>query len=106
MPNETDDLKKPELDESKDTSGHNEIDRIANKAAAKAGKRENRYDQNHGTFPGADLPECHKSGSLSKKPRWGVTMSELRLMRGAPELEANGELYSRIPFQVAKTLLE
>ena len=51
MPNETDDLKKPELDESKDTSGHNEIDRIANKAAAKAGKRENRYDQNHGTFP-------------------------------------------------------
>lgn len=53
MPNETDGLKEPELDESKtsDTPGHNEIDRIANKAAAKAGKRENRYDQNHGTFP-------------------------------------------------------
>jgi hypothetical protein len=53
MSNETESLKNPELDNSK-TSGvreHSEMNRIANEAAAKAGKRENRYDQNHGTFP-------------------------------------------------------
>ena len=53
MPNEPETLKTPELDESKiqETPEDKKMNRIANKAAAKAGKRENRFDQNRGTFP-------------------------------------------------------
>ncbi len=53
MPNEPETLKTPELDESKiqETPEDKKMDRIANEAAAKAGKRENRFDRNRGTFP-------------------------------------------------------
>ncbi len=54
MPNEPESLKTPELNESKtsETPEQKKMNRIANKAAAKAGKRENLYDRNHGKFPG------------------------------------------------------
>jgi hypothetical protein len=53
MSNEPESLKTPELDESKtqETPVDKELNRIANRAAAKAGKRENFFDRNHGTFP-------------------------------------------------------
>ncbi len=53
MPNEPENPKTPELDESKtsETPEQKKMNRIANKLAAKAGKRESLYDQNHGTFP-------------------------------------------------------
>jgi hypothetical protein len=53
MSNEPESLKTPELDESKtsETPEHKKMNSIANKAAVKAGKRENLFDRNHGTFP-------------------------------------------------------
>ncbi len=53
MPNEPESLKTPERDESKtsETPEQKKMNRIANKLAAKAGKRERLFDQNHGTFP-------------------------------------------------------
>ncbi len=53
MPNEPESLKTPELDESKtsETPEQKKMNSIANKAAAKAGKRENFFDRNRGTFP-------------------------------------------------------
>ena len=53
MSNEPESVKTPEPDESKtsETPEQQKMNRIANKAAARAGKRENLYDRNHGTFP-------------------------------------------------------
>jgi len=53
MPNEPESLKTPELDESKtsETPEQKKMNRIANEAAVKAGKRENLFDRSHGTFP-------------------------------------------------------
>ena len=53
MPNEPEIVKTPEPDESKttETPESKQVDRIANEFAVRAGKRENRFDRNHGTFP-------------------------------------------------------
>ncbi len=53
MPNEPESRKTPELNESStsETPEQRKINSIANKAATKAGKRENFFDRNHGTFP-------------------------------------------------------
>ena len=53
MANEPESLKTTELDESKtsETPEQKKMNSIANKAAAKAGKRESLFDRNHGTFP-------------------------------------------------------
>jgi hypothetical protein len=65
MPNEPESPKAPELDESKtsETAETKEMDRIANKAAGKALRTEERYDRDRSTFQRADLPEWHKSRS-------------------------------------------
>jgi hypothetical protein len=53
MPNEPESPKAPELDESKtsETAETKEMDHIADKAAGKALRTEERYDQNRSTFP-------------------------------------------------------
>jgi hypothetical protein len=53
MPNEPESPKTPELNESNtsETPEQKKINSIANKFAAKARKRENLFDRNHGTFP-------------------------------------------------------
>ena len=53
MPNETENPNPPQPDDSTfaETPEQKKINRIANEAAAKAGKRENTFGQSHGTFP-------------------------------------------------------
>lgn len=53
MPNEPEKPKTSEPDETNtsETPEEKRINSIANKAAAKAGKRERLFDQNQGTFP-------------------------------------------------------
>jgi hypothetical protein len=53
MPNEPENLNPPELDDAKfgETPEQKKINRIADEAAAKAGKRENVFGESHGTFP-------------------------------------------------------
>ena len=41
----------PDESETTETPEEKQVDRVADDLAAKAGKRENLFDQNHGTFP-------------------------------------------------------
>ena len=63
MPNEPESIKTPELDESKtsETPEQKKMNRIANKLAAKAGKRESLTTRTMVRSRGADLPEWHNS---------------------------------------------
>ncbi len=53
MANEPEPTNPPQQDQSNtaETPEQKRIDRIANQAAAKGRKRQNRYDQNQGPFP-------------------------------------------------------
>ncbi len=53
MLNEPEIVRTTEPDEPKttETPEDKQLDRVADDLAAKAGKRENLYDRNHGTFP-------------------------------------------------------
>ena len=53
MANEPETTNPPQQDQSNtvETPEQNRIDRIADQAAAKARKRQNRYDKEHGSFP-------------------------------------------------------
>lgn len=53
MPNQPENPKPPELEESKTvgTRKQKQMKRLADEAAAKARKTERRYDEQHGTFP-------------------------------------------------------
>jgi hypothetical protein len=53
MANEPETKNPPQQDQSNtvETPEKNRIDRIANKVAGKARKRQNRYDQQQGSFP-------------------------------------------------------
>ena len=53
MLNEPEIVRTTEPDESKttETPEEKQVDRVADDLAAKAGKRENLFDRNHGTFP-------------------------------------------------------
>jgi hypothetical protein len=53
MPNEPENLNPPELEDSTfaETLEQKKINRIADEAAAKAGKREKLFGRSHGTFP-------------------------------------------------------
>jgi hypothetical protein len=53
MANEPETKNPPQQDQSNtvETPEQNRIDRIANKVAGKARKRQNRYDQQQGSFP-------------------------------------------------------
>lgn len=53
MPKESENLRPPQPEESKNarTQKEKQINRLADEAAAKARKTEKRYDNQHGPFP-------------------------------------------------------